>query len=449
MIEVFLILGITIFMGFLALFIFEKTRISQIIVLIGFGFLIGPVMGLVDVSPNSMIISLLPFLSTLALIVLLFDSGLMIDIFSVARAIHKSTIYTFLTFFLSTIAITAIMHLLLRYTILEGVLFGAILGGTCSAIVNLAVEKSKISSEAKSLLTLESTMTDALCIIVAGLVIGLMISNQVPETQTIANMVLSSFSIAILIGTISAISWIYLIGQFELEKYAYMLTLALVFGLFAGVEIVEANGGVAVFIFGMILGNARELSRKFKFRKEVLVNPNIRLFQEEITFFVRTFFFAYIGLLINSAYFKLEIIAISLLIVGIFLIIRKIGQIIVLRGIENPDKNFIVSLVPRGLAAAVLATMPISSGIIVKDFQQTIFAVIIFSNAIATIGIFLFDKEKQGEKIKGEKELEETITEADMSKSNEEKRNKEIDELVVIELDESNQRDSKENQIKS
>ncbi len=420
MIEIFFILGLTILMGFLSLWILDRTRISQIIVLIAFGFLLGPILGIVDVSQSSIIVSLLPFLSTLALIVLLFDSGLTIDIFSVAKAIPKSTLYTVIVFVISVLAVAAIAHFILGYEILHGILLCAVLGGTCSAIVGSAVEHSNITKNTKSLLTLESTMTDALCIIVAVLVIGLIASNQIPDVPTIANMILSSFSIAMLIGIISAIAWIYAISNVGLEKYSYMLTLALVFGLYAGVELVKANGGVAIFTFGMILGNARELGRLLKLRKEVVVNPTIRLFQEEITFFVRTFFFVYIGLLITPQYFNIFTVGVGLGIIAVFFLIRRGVQKLVLNGIEKTDQNVVSILMPRGLAAAVLATMPLSGGIRIDGFTQMIFAVIILSNIAATIGIFIFDKKEEQKTNDPQKDLENAVEEADSKKETKE-----------------------------
>lgn len=393
MFELFFIIAIAIFIGFLATLIFERTRISQVIILILFGFVLGPALHVVDVSPDSVIVSLLPFLATLALIVLLFDAGLMIDVFSVANAIPRSTLFTFLVFIISVLLVTGFSYLLLGWPILHGILLGSVVGGTSSAIVIAMVERARISKEARSLLTVESTITDALCIIVAVIAIQLIVSNQAPEITSLINMFLSSFSIAIIFGIVSAVIWIFAIERTSLAKYAYMLTLALVFGLYAVTEALKANGGIAVFVFGMVLGNAKELGKLLRFRKEVTVNPNIRLFQEEITFFVRTFFFVYIGLLLSPAYFSPVILAISLALLVLFVVSRWIVQKVVLTHLTLKDRNVIVAMLPRGLAAAVLATMPLSSGIAIPNFQQIVFVVILLSNIAATIGIFMFDRE--------------------------------------------------------
>ncbi|MFH0737665.1 MAG: cation:proton antiporter [Candidatus Micrarchaeota archaeon] len=414
MFELFLILGIAIFFGFLATLIFERTRISQVIILILFGFLLGPMFNVVDVSSGSVIVSLLPFLATLALIVLMFDAGLMIDCFSVARAIPKSVLFTLLVFATTVALVSVFAYIAMGWPLLHGILLGAVLGGTSSAIVIAMVERAKIENETRSLLILESTITDALCIIVAVIAIQVISSDHAIELASVANMLLSSFSIAIIIGSASAVLWIVVIERDSFAKYAYMLTLAMVFGVFAVTEAIDANGGVAVFIFGMVLGNAKELGKLLHLRKEVNVNPNIQLFQEEITFFVRTFFFVYIGMLLSPAYFNLNMLVLSLALLALFIASRWVGQKAVLKKMPEKDQNIALIMLPRGLAAAVLATMPLSSGIEIAGFQQIVFVVILLSNVAATMGIFIFDREtEEKHKPKPSEILEEAIEAAD------------------------------------
>jgi cell volume regulation protein A len=408
MYEVFFILGLTIFIGFLGTVLFERTRISEVLLLMFFGFLLGPVLHLVDVSGESIMVSILPFIATLALIVLLFDAGLMIDVFALARAIPRSLLFTCLVFAFSVVLVT-LFAMLLGWPLLHGVLLAAVVGGTSSAIVVAMVEKARITKEARSLLTLESTITDALCILVAVTVMQVILSNQPPALGMVANLILSSFSVALLIGLVCAALWIFTMGRFTLSGYAYMLTLALVFGMFAVTEAINASGAFAVFVFGAIIGNAKELGKLLRMRSEPAVAPMIRLFQEEITFFVRTFFFVYIGLLLSPSEFSPVVILISLVLIGFFALSRWGGVKLVLSDMPEKDRGVVVAMLPRGLAAAVLATMPLYNGITIPGFQQLVFSVILFTNIAATLGVFVF--ERQGEK-KGKPRPEEQLTEA-------------------------------------
>ncbi len=402
----FLIIGITIVMGFLANQIFDRTRISQVILLMLFGFLLGPVWGLLDVSEGSVIVSILPFIASIALIFLLFDGGIEFDIFSLARAIPQSMLFTLLVFALGTVLTGVFAVVTLGWGIIEGLLLGAVVGGSSGAVVIAMVEKTKTKKEIKSLLTVESTMTDALVIVSAVIIIQLLAAKAAPEAGTVASLFLSSFTIAIAIGIGAALLWIFLMNRFELHLYSYMLMLALLFGLFSVTELVKGNGGIAVFVFGIILGNAKKLG---KFAKIEWVNPvsrTTKLFQEEVTFFVRTFFFVYIGLLTSLNYFNPTVVAVSIGIIALVLITRFAIQKLILPELSEHDKGIVVTMMPRGLAAAVVASLPVTSGIHIMYFQEFVFMVILFSNILATAGVFSFEHKEEEEDGDEEKKKE-------------------------------------------
>ncbi|MEM3075776.1 MAG: cation:proton antiporter, partial [Candidatus Bilamarchaeaceae archaeon] len=126
-------------------------------------------------------------------------------------------------------------------------------------------------------------------------------------------------------------------------------------------------------------------------------NPMIHLFQEEITFFIRTFFFVYIGLLISPAYFNIGVIGISIALLVLLAASRWAAQKALLTDIPPRERNIVIAMLPRGLAAAVLATIPLASGIVIPSFQELVFSLIFFSNIVATGGVFIFDRKRKTE----------------------------------------------------
>jgi len=400
----FLIIGITIVMGFLANQIFDRTRVSQVILLMLFGFLLGPVFGLLDVSSESVIVSILPFIASLALIFLLFDGGIEFDIFSLAKTIPKSMLFTLLVFALGMIFIGAFTVIALGWNILHGLLLGAVVGGSSGAVVIALVERTDTKKETKSLLTVESTLTDALVIITAVVLIGLITAGAAPSVGSLVGLFLSSFTIAITLGIIAALVWIFLMNRFEMHLYSYMLMLALLFGLFSLTELVNGSGGIAVFVFGVILGNARKLGKIAKVEWVNPVSRTSRLFQEEVTFFVRTFFFVYVGLLLSLNYFSPLVVGVSIAIVALVVLGRFLIQKLILPDIPGRDRGIVVTMMPRGLAAAVVATLPLTAGIMIPFFQEFVFTTILFTNIAATVGVFAFGKEVEKEEPKKENE---------------------------------------------
>jgi len=70
---------------------------------------------------------------------------------------------------------------------------------------------------------------------------------------------------------------------------------------------------------------------------------------------------------------------------------------------ENEDDRLVMfSMLPRGLASAVLATLPVSANIKgCEGFIDYTFAVIILTNVIMTAGIFAIERRKRLETAKG------------------------------------------------
>jgi len=396
MFEYFFLIGVVLIIGFLATIIFERTRISTVLILMAFGFLIGPIFHIVDASEQSLIAQISPFIATLALIILLFDGGMMLDIRSVLSAVPKSTIFTFLVFAVTLIFITLFCWML-GWNPLLGALLGAIIGGTSSAIVIAMADKSGISREANAFLTIESTITDALCIISAMVVVEIIVTASIVAGD-IGHMFLASFLIALFMGVVAALVWLFMLQKFRIEKYYYMLTLGVALMVYSLTEGISASGGFAVFIFGLTLGNAKSVVRKISVNPELAMasTTTLKRFQEEVTFFVRTFFFVYAGFMILPSYFTWGVIAVAFFATLLALAARKAGQLVVMNGsnFTNQDKTIVMTTMPRGLAAAVLATNPEVISVTGSDFAPIVLGVIVFSNIVATAGIFLFSGSK-------------------------------------------------------
>jgi len=395
MIEYFFVIGLTLFIGFVANVISDKTKITTVLILMTFGFFLGPVFGIIDASPGSSIAEILPFVAVLTLIILLFDGGMMMEVRNVISQIPRSALFTFLVFIITTLAVALFCMLVLGWPFLHGALLGAALGGTSSAIVIAMAEKAGITKPAVAFLTVESTITDALCIIGAMLVLQFIADSVAVDMGGVGHVLLSMFVLAAFIGAVLAVIWIILVRKFRIYKYNYMLTLGLAFVVYAAAEYFDANGGFAVFTFGLVLGNARNIASYFKMNTETIFSPmTLKKFQEEVTFFVRTFFFVYAGLLFSPEYFTPFVILVTIGVSLIMLFSRKIGDMLLLKKtMEKDDRNVMVSMMPRGLAAAVLASFPVLYGLNIPEFQPVVFGVIVISNIIATAGISLFGGE--------------------------------------------------------
>ncbi|MDD5337517.1 MAG: cation:proton antiporter [Candidatus ainarchaeum sp.] len=388
MFEAFFILGLTIIVGYAALYIADRYKISQVLILMLFGFVLGPALGIVETGEGSLIRSIYPFMAVLALIILLFDGGLSFNIFNVFRTLTKSTLFTFFAFFLSMVFTLALVPLL-KLSVMDALMVGAVLGGTSSAIVIAMAEKTGASDETKSLLTIESTLTDTLVIIVVFILV------QAAKTLDFslgdfANSLLSSFAISILFGIAGAFAWNFILQKIPKHTLDYMLTVAALFITYSLTEAVKANGALAVFVFGLVFGNLKNIPPSFFSISKYKMDEKIKDFQSEVTFFTRTFFFAYIGMLFPLGSVTFGTISVSVLLVCLFIIARYIADRLVLKDDEKYERGLIIPMLPRGLAAAVVVGVIISNGISIPHLQEIVFSVIFLTNIIATFAVYAY-----------------------------------------------------------
>jgi cell volume regulation protein A len=174
------------------------------------------------------------------------------------------------------------------------------------------------------------------------------------------------------------------------HEYDYMLTLATLFLLYSGTEFMRGSGAIAVLIFGIMLGNAQQVGGIFKMTKVSDFSHRMREFQHEITFFVKSFFFVYLGLLINVS-------SLSTIFFGVFILIEiilaRVAAVYLSFLNQKMDNKFLIYvMMPRGLAAAVLSSLPVTYGIAHgAQFPDFIFMVIIGTAVVASAGTYYFE----------------------------------------------------------
>ncbi len=395
-----LLIGFITFLGYFSLLLFEKKKVSQIITLILIGIIVGPVLNLVDVSEGSVIREISPLLASLALILLLFDGGLNLNIIRTAKEFPKAFLFTIFVFLLSSFGTAYIMEYLFLWPFLDGLLLGVILGGTSSAVVITIVEQANIKQNLKTFLTLESTITDVLVVIISYLLISY-ISGDFFNINVSIVYLTSAFSTAIVIGVISALFWFHMLNKLEEKTFSYMLTIAFALVIYSISNFLGGNGNFAVFVFALVLGNIKEFGGVIKLFSEdkaqtLYLDRKIRTFQEEITFFIRTFFFVYMGLILPTSLLNFKVIAIVVLLSFFFLFVRNILVVLFFRSETREDKFLISTSLGRGLAAAVVASLAISEGIEIPGFIEIIIGVILLTNIITSFGVFAHFKVTEG-----------------------------------------------------
>ena len=387
--------GVVIFLGVAGEAFFKKTGIPDVTFLMILGVVIGPVFGIIQ--PEA-VIQVVPYFAALALIIIMFDGGLNLDIKHVIKTAHFSITLAMLGFILSVVMITLAAHYALGWMWLESILLGSIVGGSSSAIVFGLVRNIKISEETKSMLSFESALTDILATIVAFILFEAVLAGHF-DLQTLQETLGRAIVVGLVLGFGVGIPWMYVSTKLGNAQHAYMLTLGVLFVLFFLANSFGESGALTALVFGLMLGNKSHLSRilRFKLPKIEMDDPT----HNQLTFLVRSFFFVFVGLM--ASFGQIEYVVFGIVItVAVYFGRLFVGKITLTKRFSVLDRAVTNSMIPRGLAAAVLATYPITMGLPnAEAYPQIIFFIILSSVIITTIGLGKSKKIPPPESVEG------------------------------------------------
>ena len=373
--------GVVIFSGVAGEAFFKKTGIPDVAFLMILGVIIGPVLGIIQ--PEA-VLQIVPYFAALALIIIMFDGGLNLDLKQIIKTAHFSFTLAILGFILSVVIATFAVHYGLGWSWLQSILLGSIVGGSSSAIVFGLVRNIRISEETKNMLSFESALTDILSTIIAFILFGAILAGQF-DLQVLQETLGRAIVVGLVLGFGVGIPWMYVSTKLANTQHAYMLTLGILFVLFFLAVSFGESGALTALVFGLMLGNRNNLAKILKFKLPRIEHDDPT--HNQLTFLVRSFFFVFVGLLASIVRIEFVILGIGITIAFYFgrLIV---GKVTLTKRFSLLDRKVTYSMIPRGLAAAVLATIPLTLGLPNAEvYPQLVFVIILTSVIITTIGL--------------------------------------------------------------
>ena len=373
--------SVVIILGVLGEAFFKKTGIPDIAFLMVLGIIIGPILGIVQPAA---VIEIVPYFAALALIIIMFDGGYNLHIGNVLKTAHFAIVLVILGFAVSVGIVTGFAHFGLGWEWLDSILLGTIVGGSSSIIVFGLVRKLRISDDAKSMLSFESALTDILSTIVAFVLFEAVLSGNF-SIDLLGETIGRAVIVGLILGFGVGIPWMFIISKLSNAQHNYMLTLGVLFLLFFLANSFGESGALTALVFGLMLGNKKYLLKKLRIKlPEHTIDNSLHT---QVTFIVRAFFFVFVGLLASFGQFEYVIFGI------VAAIAIYVGRIIItktalVRGFSRLDKKVTSVMIPRGLAAAVLATIPLTMGLQNGEaYPQIVFFILLTSVIITTIGL--------------------------------------------------------------
>ncbi len=376
---VIIVLGLLYFFAHYLTYFFQKTRIPDVLILILVGIIMGPVLKLA--TPESFGAAG-GVMTSIALIIILFEGGLNLELSSIMNSLKKASILSILFFIISTILVGIVMYLVFDFPVMVSLITGFILAGTSSAVVIPLVNALQMGKKPGTILVLESALTDVLCIVFALSFLNGYNSGAVEPGRIIGGL-LSSLILASVIGIASGYFWLRVLDWVRKFPNTQFTTFAFMFIVYGVAEYFKFSGAIAALAFGIILGNYDKINiPSLKINKNMntgIITDSEKSLYSEIVFLLKLFFFIYLGLSIPFQSF--HIFKVAWLIVGLLYVARLITTRFTIReDFTWTDKSLLSALIPKGLAAAVLAGLPLQYGLIEGETIKAItFNVVLFS----------------------------------------------------------------------
>lgn len=367
------LVGLVILVGLAGEVGFKRTGIPSVLFLMGLGVLLGPVLGYADAAS---ITWLAPYFGTLALLIILFDGGLNLQFMKVLKETPLALLYSIFVFAGSMVGVAALYVYGLEGQWPQGLLLGAILGGTAAAIILPVVSKmASLRDQTKVLISLDSAFSEVFVVVIALAIMGSFSPSD--EKFGVVREIFHSFFDALVLATLAGAVWARLLTWLAGQPLSYMLTLAAILVLYYVAEVVGASGAITILLFGLILANMESLAGRLVRPLRVLIGYELdkakfvldeflRRINEELSFLVRTFFYVLLGLIVDFSKFTWTLAIWGLAFFAVVVVVRVVvtyGFGIATTSWSGKERVLIAAMMPRGVATAVMSFLPASAGI--------------------------------------------------------------------------------------
>ena len=284
--------GLILAIGTLAGLLAQKIRVPDVAVFLVAGLALGPqALGLIDIKASS---ALNEIILLFGASYILFDGGASLR-FNVLKRVWITIVVIATIGVLITAAIVAIAaHYILGLTPIVALLLASTLASTDPATLVPIFRQVRISERVAQTVMSESAFNDAMAAIVTFTVLAVaMGSGEFSLSQSIFEL-LRQAVIGIVAGAALGYLAALLIAHEKwafLAEYAPVVTLAAVIAAYFAADGLDASGFMAVFVFGIVLGN----KETFGFRMEAGEAQKLEDYVLTTAFIMRVFIFILLG----------------------------------------------------------------------------------------------------------------------------------------------------------
>ncbi len=306
---IFLAVGAVVAVGYAAGRVTAATRFPDVALLLLLGLVLGPVnrllapMGLgsltlADALDPALLRDAAPLVSGFALVVILFEAGLSMEIRLVRKSLGPAMRIALPVFLLTVACIASVGHWVYGMPPLVALALGVALSNVGQTVSSALLRRMRLDDQTRAVGLVEMAIYDIVSVpllVSIFLFVGGETTGAAAWAEGLRGFVRIA-SLSVVFGAGTGLAWAFALRHLHGHPHSYILTLAVLLSLYALTEEMGGAGAVSVLLFGLLVGNreslARRLLRKAPRQAE---ETKVQAFHEEVTFLIRTIFFLFLG----------------------------------------------------------------------------------------------------------------------------------------------------------
>ena len=377
-----------------------KFGVPMLFIFIVFGMLFGSD-GLVGIYFDNF--ELTKQLCSLALVFIMFYGGFGTK-WKLAKPVATPSILMSSLGVIITAGLTGLFcHLVVKTSMLEGLLIGAIVASTDAASVFavLRAQKLNLKGSLASFLEVESGSNDPIAYMSTLIILSMMKNGGALSLSIVVPLVIKQILFGLVIGFLLAKVTVFILrhANFEIEGFYAILVTAVAILSYSLSEFLGGNGYLSVYITGIIIGNSKIPKKKSMFH-----------FFDGISWIMQIGLFFILGLLSFPS--KIPYVTGTAISISLFMIFiaRPLATFLILSPFKFTVKEkLLISWVGlRGAASVVFAIFAVTYGVNIENdifhiiFFIALFSVVIQGTLIPTLAnkLDLVNNEEEGSVLK-------------------------------------------------
>lgn len=380
------LLGVVLLVGFGADLLAARFRIPDVLWLIALGLIAGPVLGLVSTSS---LLLIAPILGTTALLLILFDAGIDLQLSLVGPIAASAILFAILSYAVSSVTLFIVGDLFLfPGHAVTALLFGTALGCASGAVIIPLANRLGLMEGLRSFLHLDAAVEDALAVLTVTTLLIFVVPGPTPLAVNLTTTVLLPLPVGIAIGLVAGLLWLLFLYRRQGDRYATLATLGFLFVVYAVADALSgstAAGILSALVFGAVLGNERIVRRFLRRRQPFRVTEEFRRVEVEIAFVLRAFFLFLIGSLVVLVFPTLAVAVVLIALPVVLLALRRV----ISTGATDPRRipsswtAPVADFYGRGLTSAVLLIVALETA-----FKSSLsqFSLVLFPAVLLIVG---------------------------------------------------------------